>query len=472
MKTTLLSVLVVAVGLAFPADAAKNKVTYTKDIAPLLEAKCVECHRTQGLAPFNLQSHDQVRAWSKAIKKEVHSGRMPPWGLDPKVGEWKNDPTFTKEEMATLDAWLDGGMPKGDPKDMPTPREFHEDWSIGKPDIIYEMPNEITIPPDGVVDYQYHVTEMNIEEDMYVQSLEVLPGNRRVVHHIIVFLQPPDAAAKAMNTGFTNTMLDVYAPGSPAGINPPGVARLIPKGSKLMWQIHYTPTGEEEKDRSRFGIILAKEKPQELMQTATIVNANFEIPPGAPNHKVESTMTIAKDSTIYSYTPHMHYRGKDMDFFLTFPGEEEELMCSIPKYDFNWQLDYFLEEPLAVPAGTKVRVVAHFDNSADNEYNPDPTKAVRWGEQTWEEMMMGGIFLSVKDAPVELVLEEIAGPSDEKKQQVKMMLAGFDKNKDGAVQKEEVPEAMQGFFGMIDVNADGGLDETELLKVVDMMGNR
>ena len=415
---------------------------------------------TQGLAPFNLESYEQVRAWSKAIKKEVHEGRMPPWGLDPEVGDWSNDPTFTDEERETLYAWLDGGMPRGNPADLPPAKEFHEDWSIGKPDLIYEMPEEIVIPAEGVMPYQYHSTELNNEEDMYVQALEVLPGNRRVVHHIIVFLQPPHGVAQAMEDGFTNTMLDVYAPGSPAGVNPPGVARLIPANSTLLWQIHYTPTGEEERDRSRFGIILAEDKPNELMRTATVVNANFAIPPHAENHRVEASMTIPQDATIYSYTPHMHYRGKAMDFFLKQPGGEEVLACSIPKYDFNWQLDYFLEEPLKVPAGTEVRVVAHFDNSSENPYNPDPTATVRWGEQTWEEMMMGGLFLSWADGEVEA--PEAVAADERVVKMAEMLVKQFDKDGSGDVQKEEVPEGMRGFFGMVDSNADGALDALEL----------
>jgi hypothetical protein len=468
-KILALSLAAIAAGTG-AAHAAKTDVTYTKDIAPLLQAKCIECHRTEGLAPFNLESFDQVRAWSKAIRKEVHDGRMPPWGLDPEVGKWSNDPTFSKEELATLDSWLDGGMPKGDPKDMPAPLEFHGDWSIGKPDMIFEMPKEIVIPADGVMPYQYHITEMEIEEDLYVQALEVLPGNRKVVHHIIVFLQPPAAVASAMSDGFTNTMLDVYAPGSPAGINPPGVARLIPKGSKLQWQIHYTPTGEEETDRSRFGIILAKEKPMELMRTATAINMGFEIPPNTDNYKVESKMTIPKDATIYSYTPHMHYRGKAMDFFLTYPGEEEKLVCSIPKYDFNWQLDYFLADPMRVPAGTEVRVVALFDNSADNVYNPDPTATVRWGEQTWEEMMMGGLFLSWADGEVDVPDVEEVVITEADLAPTNAMISAQDKNGDGMLQKDEVPEGMQQFFGMVDANGDGGVDANELYTILKSRG--
>ncbi len=463
IKTGAGSALLMAAAFYASAAAAQTaEVTYTRDIAPLFQAKCVECHRPEGLAPFSMQSFEEVRPWVKAIRKEVHDGRMPPWGLDPEVGQWSNDPTFTQQELATLDAWFEAGTPRGNPADMPEPKEFHEDWSIGEPDIIYEMPEEIVIPAEGVMPYQYHVTELNIEEDLYVQALEVLPGNRKVVHHIIVFLQPPPAVAAAMNDGLTNTMLDVYAPGSPAGINPPGVARLIPKGSKLQWQIHYTPTGQEERDRSRFGIVLAKEKPRELMRTATAVNARFEIPPGADNHRVESTITIPKEATIYSYTPHMHYRGKSMDFILIHPDGTEELACSIPNYDFNWQLDYFLEEPMRVAAGTKVKVVAHFDNSDKNPFNPDPTVSVRWGEQTWEEMMMGGLYLSWANESVEAPDVEELVITEEDLMPTRLMIAAQDKNADKMLQKEEVPEGMRGFFGMVDANADGNLDAMEL----------
>lgn len=375
------------------ADDAEQ-INFSKHIAPIFQARCVECHRDQGLATFDLQSYESARPWGKAIAKQVREGKMPPWGLDPKVGEWKDNPTLTPEQIAAIEKWVNTGMPEGDKKDLPEPRTFHEDWSIGKPDMVFEMPKEITIPADGVMPYQYHVTDLQNTEDLYVQSMEVLPGNRKVVHHVIVFLQPPKEWNRENKDGFTTDFLDVYAPGSPAGVNPPGVARLIPKGSKLMWQVHYTPTGKEEKDQSKFGIILSKEPPKELMRTVLMVNMGFIIPPMVPEHVVEARSKIGKEATLYSFTPHMHYRGTAMDFYITPPGGPEELICSIPDYDFNWQLDYFLKEPRKVPAGTIVRVVGKFDNSPNNPFNPDPSKEVRWGEQTWEEMLMGGVFLS------------------------------------------------------------------------------
>ena len=378
------------------STAADQPATYAKHIAPMIQQKCQECHRPKGLAPFSLLEYEQVRAWSRSIRREVEKGTMPPWGLDPEIGEWANDPTFSDEERSRLFAWFDAGMPFGDAADLPEPREFYDEWTIGKPEMVFEMPHDFTVPAEGEVAYQHFVTDLDLDEDIYVQAAEVLPGNRQVVHHVIVFLQP---TAGSSSDGFTNTMLDVYAPGSPPGVSPPGVARKIPAGSKLLWQIHYTPTGEEQTDRSKFGLILAKEPPEKILRTATVTNTQFEIPPGADNHRVEAESVIPKDATIYSFTPHMHYRGKAMNFFLEYPDGRRELACSIPEYDFEWQLDYQLAEPLEVPAGTKLHVVAHFDNSENNPANPDPTDTVRWGEQTWEEMMMGGIFLSWAESP-------------------------------------------------------------------------
>lgn len=379
-----------------PVPADLKDTTYSKHISRLVQAKCGECHRAQGIAPFSLNSYRQVKGWSKMIKEVVHQRRMPPWGLEPGVGKWANDPSLTENEMAMLDAWIENGMPRGDAADMPEPLTFADDWSIGTPDIILEMPEEVTIPATGVIDYAMYSTDTNFEEDMYFSALEVLPGNRKVVHHIIIFVIDPNAE-RDEKSGFTTPMLDVYAPGSPAGALPAGQARMIPKGAKIMWQVHYTPTGKVETDRSKFGLVIAKEKPEEIVETATVVNASFKIPPHDPNYRVEAQMPFPANATIYSFTPHMHYRGKSMDFVLVYPDGREELACSIPKYDFNWQLDYRLAEPLKVPKGTELKVIGHFDNSAGNPYNPDPTKAVTWGEQTWEEMLMGGVFMSWDD---------------------------------------------------------------------------
>lgn len=379
-----------------PVPSDLSEVNYSKHISRLVQAKCVECHRPEGIAPFALTSYRQVKGWAKMVQEVVHERRMPPWGLEPGIGKWANDPSLTEAELAMLDHWIENGMPRGDAADLPEPRTFHDDWSIGEPDVVLEMPEEITIPATGVIDYQYYQMETNFDEDVYVEALEVLPGNRKVVHHIIIFCSDPNDPNDEKSE-FTTPMLDVYAPGSPAGALPKGQARFIPKGATLVWQVHYTPTGKEETDRSKLGLVFSKGPVEEVIRTATVVNTGFKIPAHHPNYRVEGEMDFPADATIYSFTPHMHYRGKSMDFVLTYPDGREEVACSIPKYDFNWQLDYQLAEPLHVPKGATLKVVGHFDNSEDNPYNPDPSKPVTWGEQTWEEMLMGGIFLSWDD---------------------------------------------------------------------------
>ncbi|MBI2421596.1 MAG: cytochrome c [Candidatus Hydrogenedentes bacterium] len=378
------------------AAGEAQQVTYSQEISRIVQAKCQECHRPKGLGPFSLMSYRQVKGWGKMIQEVVNSKRMPPWGLDPHVGEWANDPSFTPEELAALNAWVEGGMPEGDPAKLPVPRVFNDEWGIGEPDVVLEMPEEVTIAATGVVAYRYFTSDIDFEEDRYVKAIEVRPGNMKSVHHIIIFLQEPQAEGDSRGN-FTENMLDVYAPGSPPGIFPDGVVRKIPKGSKLIWQVHYTPTGKEEKDRSRLGIIFAGGPEKEVLRTAFAVNDDFKIPPHHDDYVVEASKKIPADATVYSFTPHMHYRGKAMDFFLKYPDGKEVLACSVPAYDFNWQLDYQLKEPLRVPAGTVFRIVGRFDNSANNPNNPDPSKPVRWGEQTWEEMLMGGIFLSWAD---------------------------------------------------------------------------
>ena len=395
-RTSILLAVALSGSPVFAADGAGEGLTFSKDVAPIIQEKCQDCHRPNGIAPFSLMNFRQAKGWAKMIREVVLDGRMPPWHADPAVGTWSNDMSLSKQQKDIITAWIDGGAAKGDDADLPAPREFFEDWGIGQPDIVFEMPEEVTIPATGVMAYQHYVLPTNFEEDMYVSSMELKPSNPRVVHHIIMFVQDPTAKPneKDQFLGIGGAMLDVFAPGTNPFPLTDGQARKIPKGSKLVWQVHYTPTGRIEKDRSKFGMVLAKGPVTEEIRTATVINAGFRIPANEANYKVEAEMNFPDSATIYSFTPHMHYRGKAMDFVLKYPDGREELACSIPRYDFNWQLDYRLAEPLRVPKGTTVKVVAHFDNSDKNPYNPDPTKSVTWGEQTWEEMMMGGMFLS------------------------------------------------------------------------------
>jgi hypothetical protein len=384
---------------AFAADdvatgaAGKTSATYTKDIAPMIEAHCGECHHPAGIGPFSLNSYRQVRGWSKMIKEVVLDGRMPPWHADPHVGQWKNDRSLSQEQKNTLVSWIDGGMPQGDPADLPEEVSRHNEWRIGEPDVVFEMPEEVTIDPAGVVPYMYFETKTDFEEDVWVSSMECLPGNPKVVHHIIMFVSAPgegldfgdDEAGGEGGSGF----LDAFAPGGTPQALPQGQARRIPKGSSLIWQVHYTPTGKVETDRSRFGIKFATGPINYEMRTGNAINTNFEIPPRADSYKVESYTTFTSPATLMSLAPHMHYRGKSFEYYLETPDGKKTHLLSVPKYDFNWQTTYDFKEPVVVPAGSKMHCIAHFDNSDKNPYNPDPEKTVRWGDQTWEEMMIG-----------------------------------------------------------------------------------
>lgn len=385
-----------ALTAADPAAAAGSSVTsitYTKDIAPMLQAHCGECHHPGGIAPFSLNSYRQVRGWSKMIKEVVLDGRMPPWHADPHVGEWKNDRSLSEEQKQTIVKWIEGGMPQGDPADAPEEVEWHNEWRIGEPDVVFEMPEEVTIDPAGVVPYMYFETKTNFEDDVWVSAMECLPGNPKVVHHIIMFVSDPNSPLNfrddEVGEGRSSGFLDAFAPGGVPQMLPEGQARLIPKGASLIWQVHYTPTGKLETDRSKFGIKFAKGPINFEMRTGNAINTDFEIPPHADNYKVESWTTFTSPVTLMSFAPHMHYRGKSFDYFLETPDGKRTHLLSVPRYDFNWQTTYHLKEPLSVPAGSKMHCIAHFDNSANNPYNPDPEKAVRWGDQTWEEMMIG-----------------------------------------------------------------------------------
>jgi len=380
--------------VASAADGTAAKYTYTKDIAPLIEAKCAECHHPGGIGPFSLSNYRQVRGWGKMIKEVVNDGRMPPWHADPNVGHWANDRSLKPEEKAMVAAWVDAGMPQGNPSDLATAEAVNRsEWRIGTPDVIFEMPGEGRVEPTGVVPYQYFETKTNFTEDVWVSAMECLPGNPKVVHHIIMFVsdpkQPMNFRDEEVGEESTGGFLDAFAPGGVPQILPPGRARKIPAGASLIWQVHYTPTGKLELDKSRFGIKFAKGHITHQMMTGNVINTDFEIPARTDDFVVEAKLPFSSPVTVMSLAPHAHYRGKAFDYYLIHPDGKEEHVISVPKYDFNWQTTYDFATPLEVPAGAKMHVVAKYDNTDKNPYNPDPDKNVRWGDQTWEEMMIG-----------------------------------------------------------------------------------
>ncbi|HWX43088.1 MAG TPA: peroxiredoxin, partial [Blastocatellia bacterium] len=298
---------------------------------------------------------------------------------DPRYGEFSNDRRLSQKDVDTIVAWVDQGAKEGDARDLPASPAFTEGWNIGKPDEVFYLPQEYEVPASGVVEYKYFTVPTNFKEDKWIQAAEIRPGNRAVVHHIIVFAQK--AGEQRLLVG--------YAPGEQPAVIPAGLARKIPAGSNLIFQVHYTPTGVAGKDRSYVGFIFTKEPPKNEIVTRPVLNARFVIPAGDPNYQVESTYTFNEDSHIQSLMPHMHLRGKDFQFKMTYPDGTSKIILSVPKYDFSWQSYYILKEPVAAPKGARLDCLAHFDNSEQNKYNPDPRKEVRWGDQTWEEMMIG-----------------------------------------------------------------------------------
>lgn len=365
-----------------------SAVTYTNQVARILQKNCQECHRPGHIGPFTLMTYGNAKGWADMIRETVSDGRMPPWHADPRYSKFANDRRLSKDEKETLLAWIDKGCPKGDDKDLPPPKEWHEGWWIGKPDFVISMKEPFTVPADAGkagVPYKYFTVPTNFTEDRWIQAAEARPGNRAVVHHIIVTVTMPGQERSLLNFNY----LVGVAPGEEPLVLPPGMAKKIPKGASLTFQMHYTPNGIEQTDQSAVGLIFCKEPPTQLVRTAAISQRGFAIPPGAGNHPVTSSAKYDKDTVILSFMPHMHLRGKDFEYRVEYPDGRSEIVLSAPRYDFAWQTRYVLAQPLKIPAGSKVVCNAHFDNSADNRSNPDPSVTVRWGNQTWDEMMIG-----------------------------------------------------------------------------------
>jgi hypothetical protein len=386
MKAVLSGALALS-SAAFAANTAGKTPTFSKDVAPIVFNRCTECHREGEVAPMKFTNYKEVRPWAKAIKEKVVARTMPPWLADPAHGKFANDRSLTKDQIDTIVAWVDGGAPEGNPKDLPKMPEFVTGWQIGKPDMVIDMGTDFEVPAEGEVPYKYFTVDPGFTEDMWVTAAEARPQQRGAVHHIIVFLQEekPDAASRAAG----GSLLVGWAPGEQALEMQPGTAKLIKAGTKLRFQMHYTPNGKAVRDRSYIGLKFAKEKPQYKAVTANALNFAFKIPPMDPNYEVRSSFVAKEDIEVTNFMPHMHVRGKDFKYTITYPDGRSEVALSVPKYDFNWQLVYVPEKPIFLPKGSRIDCVAHFDNSPNNKYNPDPTKEVRWGDQTWEEMMIG-----------------------------------------------------------------------------------
>lgn len=371
---------------------SENNVTFTKDVAPIFYKNCTGCHRPGEIAPMSLLTYNDARPWAKSIREKVANRDMPPWHADPKYGEWRNDRRISQEAINTILAWVNNGAKEGDPKDLPPMPEYTPGWKIGKPDQTFSAPEQ-SVPAEGVVDYQYLSVPTNFKEDRWITSAEIRSSAHAVVHHVIVFVQEPGATSRLQGK-----LLVGFAPGEDPAVFRAGFGRKVPAGSNLLFQIHYTPNGTATKDVTTVGLIYAKTPVEHTVVTRPVLQTAFEIPAGHPNYEVKSSFTFNEPAQLYSFMPHMHLRGKDFEYKAVFPDGTSKILLSVPRYDFSWQTYYVLKDPIAVPKGTRIDCVAHFDNSTNNKYNPDPTKTVRWGDQTWEEMMIGWMSF-VYDSP-------------------------------------------------------------------------
>ena len=389
MRTTRIAVALAAcAGLSGVARAADTPVTFTKDVAPILYKSCVECHRPTMFAPMSLLTYDEARPYARSIKQRVVARVMPPWGADPAHGTFKNDPRLSQAEIDTIAAWVDGGAVKGNDADLPKAPRFAEGWTIGKPDAVFTMEEEYDIPATGVIPYQYLRVPTHLTEDKWIQAIEIRPSANAQVHHVLAYTQP---AGQPINQGgaLGPTNIGGVTPNKPGITFEPGVARLLRGNSDLIMQMHYTTNGKPAKDRTRIGVIYAKQPPTKLQAGGMVLQPRFVIPAYDGNAEVRGTTKLQRETVMTSLTPHMHVRGKDMIYIAHYPDGTSETLLSVPKYDFNWQLTYVLAKPKILPSGTEVEVIAHFDNSTANKFNPDPSKDVKWGDQTFEEMMIG-----------------------------------------------------------------------------------
>jgi mono/diheme cytochrome c family protein len=393
--------------------------TFSKHVAPILFRHCVSCHRPGEAAPMPLLTYEQARPYAKAIANAVANRTMPPWHADAPAGTFHNERLLTDAERQTLGAWLAAGAPNGDAKDLPPAPEFAEGWSVAAPDIVLEMQEDYPIPARGTVEYEYLYIPTNFAEAKWVKSIEIRPGNRRAVHHVLVYyLAKPDVVraplVRPRNTatsepatrgqrrrprrpapeGAQRRLIATYAPGTNPQVAPEGTAFRLEPGGTFELQMHYTAVGSPVTDRTKIGLVLSGEPAPREIRPSHFFDASFTLPAGARDVAVSTELDFVSDATVWGLFPHTHLRGRKWSYELQLPGGETKQILAVPRYDFNWQTYYMFREPLRVPKGSKIVSTAWYDNSAANRYNPDPTVDVKWGDQTWEEMQYTGVLVS------------------------------------------------------------------------------
>jgi peroxiredoxin len=445
-------------------------ISYSRTIAPLLEKKCVGCHQKGGIASWAMSGYDRIRGFAPMIREVVRTQRMPPWHADPKVGHWEGDRSLAPEEAATLVHWVEAGAPRGDgPDPLAAPRAPASEWSLGKPDLVITLP-AYEVPATGVVAYRYATVANPLDKPVWVRAAVVLPGERAVVHHVLTGYNAAAAPAGAgrgraggigaLGISVFESSLSGYVPGTDAHAFPDDTGVLIEPGGSFVFQVHYTPVGKVATDVTRMGLYFHDKPPRQIMRNVVAINPLISIAPNAAAHEESAYIAFDKPAIVYSLFPHAHYRGSSSKFEIQYPDGRVELLLSVPRYDFNWQRDYIFDKPLDVPAGSKIIHTTSYDNSPQNPANPDPAKRVTFGEQSWEEMLYGGIRFRWRDETVDHLVNDPTG------MRIQQLFGYLDRNRNDGLEAAELPGMLQRLAGpqlaQLDSNSDGRLSITEL----------
>jgi peroxiredoxin len=458
---------------------ADAKITYSNQIARIFQNRCVDCHRQGDIGPFELTKYEEVVGWADTIAEVVREERMPPWHADPKHGKFANERRLSVEEKTQILRWVADGAPQGDPKDMPPLRKFVSGWQLPRePDAVFHIREKpVDVPATGEVRYQYFQVDPGFKEDKWFTAAEILPTNREVVHHVLVFARSSSRDDRLLEGGVGGYLVG-FVPGLRPQPLPDGMAKRIPAGSKLVFQVHYTPNGKAQQDRTKIGFVFAD--PTEIKQEVVTVSAAqrfLRIPANEPNYRTQSTSrSRSEDVLLLGMMPHMHVRGKSFSYEARYPDGRSEMLLDVPRYDFNWQTSYRLAEPKKLPAGTRLHCVAHFDNSERNFNNPNPKATVRWGDQTWEEMMIGYFDIAVARDPAREAKDKLAaksggGSKEKPSPRAKELLDRLDTDGDGKLARDEVPEQVLRLFDRLDRNGDKIVTLEELSQALGRLGD-
>lgn len=452
-------------------DEAKPDLTFHRDIVPILNQHCVECHRDSEIGPFSLTQYEEVVGWGQMMIEVIEQKRMPPWHADESIGHFAGQRRVSDKELNLIRRWVDQGMTEGDPGDAPEPPNWNSGWHLATdPDVELTMRRQpFEVPAEGIVEYQYFVVDPGWDEDRWIRAAQVLPGNASVVHHAIVFVRPPDGSA-FHGIGW----MGAYVPGQRTAALPSNHARYVPAGSKLVFQMHYTPNGQTAKDLTKVGVWFADHRDvTHCVMTHVLLNHEFEIPPGESDYQV--TMrddSFAKDGRLLGLTPHMHFRGKSFRAVAVSNDGTENPLLHVPRYDFNWQHWYQFENAIDLSSIDSLKMEVTFDNSKQNPFNPDPAEYVSWGDQTWEEMAVAFFDVAVPGKqPQHHYVKQAAGTDPQAmaardqmiQKRINQFIADMDTDGDQVILKEETPVAFQRFgFWRIDRNRDNRIDATEV----------